>query len=117
MAVGRSGRIVVELEPELKRRFYSRLRSEGRDFKGWLLERVQDYLAISRDSEQAPSDLSELEKRVLEAMSSDVLVQHHVDDLVHATGLDVREIREALLLLELRGRIVEHVGLYRRPRP
>ena len=38
MGVGRSGRIVVEFDPEQKRQLHARLRSEGRDFKGWLLE-------------------------------------------------------------------------------
>ena len=131
MPVGRSGRIVVEFDPDLKRRLHARLRSEGRDFKGWLLERVQDYLGAPRETEGAPrdreelpsglgeieSELSEIEKRVLDALSADGPAHHHVDALLHATGLGVGEIHAALLQLELQGLIVQHLGLYRRVRP
>jgi predicted Rossmann fold nucleotide-binding protein DprA/Smf involved in DNA uptake len=138
MGVGQSGRIVVELDPALKRRLHERLRNEGRDFKGWLLERVEQYLATPRtsaapqdnvdsldgegprgggaspDFERAPSGLSELEERVLEAVSSAGRADHHVDDLVHATGLGIGQIQAVLLELELRGFVARHLGLYRR---
>jgi predicted Rossmann fold nucleotide-binding protein DprA/Smf involved in DNA uptake len=131
MPVGRSGRIVVDLDPELKRTLHARLRSDGQDFKSWLLERVQDYLGAPRETEGAPrdreappsglgeieSELSEIEKRVLDALSADGPAQHHVDDLLHATGLGVGEIHAALLQLELQGLIVQQLGQYRRARP
>jgi predicted Rossmann fold nucleotide-binding protein DprA/Smf involved in DNA uptake len=113
MPVGRSGRIVVEFDPELKRRLHARLRSEGRDFKGWLLERVQDYLGAPRDREP-PAELSEIEKRVLDALSAEGPARHHMDDLLHATGLGVGEIQGALLQLELEGLIVQRDGFCRR---
>lgn len=123
MPVGRSGRIVVELDPDLKRRLHARLRSEGRDFKGWLLERVQDYLGAPREDEGAPrdregppSELGELEQRVLDAVSSDARARQRVDDLVQATGLGFGEVHKALLELELQGCIVQDLGLYRRVR-
>lgn len=156
MGVGQSGRIVVELDPALKRRLHDRLRNEGRDFKGWLLERVKEYLAVprngagpqdgagsqdaagSRDSaeprggersrdgeasgdseasrrrERAPSGLSELEERVLDAMSSSGRAQLHLDELERATGLGIGQLQAALLQLELRGCIAQHLGFYRR---
>jgi predicted Rossmann fold nucleotide-binding protein DprA/Smf involved in DNA uptake len=124
MPVGRSGRIVVEFDPELKRRLHARLRSEGRDFKGWLLERVQEYLEAPRDSrgaprssEEPPSELGELEQRVFDAVSTEARARHHVDDLVEATGLGIGEVQKALLQLELQGRVVQDLGLYRRVRP
>lgn len=114
MPVGQSGRIVVEFDPDLKRRLHARLRSEGRDFKAWLLERVYEYLAESRDTTEAArenveqlSELGEVEKRVLEAVSSGTLAGHHVDDLAHATGLRLGEIQQALLQLELHGHVVQ----------
>jgi predicted Rossmann fold nucleotide-binding protein DprA/Smf involved in DNA uptake len=123
MPVGRSGRIVVDLDPELKAKLHARLRSEGRDFRGWLLQRVQDYLGAPREDEGAPrdheeplSELGELERRVLDAVSADVPAQHHADDLIHTTGLGVGEIQEALLQVELRGLIVQYAGSYRRVR-
>jgi predicted Rossmann fold nucleotide-binding protein DprA/Smf involved in DNA uptake len=131
MPVGRSGRIVVEFDPELKARLHARLRSEGRDFKGWLLERVQDYLCAPREKEGAPrdreeaasqlgeieSELTEIEKRVLDALSADEPVQHHLDHLLDATGLPVGKIHVALLRLELQGLVAQHLGFYKRVRP
>jgi len=138
MPVGRSGRIVVELDPDLKRRLHARLRSEGRDFKGWLLERVQDYLGAPQEKEQAPrgpgeaasepgdiesglgdieAELTETEKRVLDAVSSDARARHYVDDVVRATGLGIGEVATALLELELQGCVVQDLGAYRRVRP
>jgi predicted Rossmann fold nucleotide-binding protein DprA/Smf involved in DNA uptake len=123
MPVWPGGRIVVELDPELKARLHARLRSEGRDFKGWLLQCIQDYLGAPgeregapRDREEPPSELGENEKRVLDALSGDGPAQHHLDDLLHATGLGFGEIHEALLHLELEGLIVQHTGFYRRVR-
>lgn len=124
MPVGQSGRIVVEFDPELKRRLHARLRSEGRDFKGWLLERVQEYLEAPRAGVAAPSradeplpELGEVERRVLDAISSDARARCHVDHLAEATGLGIGEIQAALLGLEVQGLVVEHSGMYRRARP
>jgi predicted Rossmann fold nucleotide-binding protein DprA/Smf involved in DNA uptake len=131
MPVGRSGHIVVELDPDLKQRLHARLRSEGRDFKGWLLERVQDYLGAPQEKEGGPrdreeaasepgeveSELTETEKRVLDAVSSDARGRHHVDGLVQATGLGIGEVANALLELELQGRVVQDLGVYRRVWP
>ena len=44
MPVGRSARVVVELEPEVKRRMYAQLAREGRTMKDWFRERVDRYL-------------------------------------------------------------------------
>lgn len=44
MARGPSGRIVVEVPPELKRRLHSRLAGDGRSLKGWFVEHVNAYL-------------------------------------------------------------------------
>jgi predicted Rossmann fold nucleotide-binding protein DprA/Smf involved in DNA uptake len=131
MAVGQSGRIVVYLDPELKQKLHARLRGEGRDFKGWLLERIQQYLEAPGDnlgpprhSEESPSEigeigseLGELERRVLDAVSSDARARPHVDDLVQATGLGIGEVHKALLELELQGCVVQDLGRYRRVRP
>ena len=130
MPVGRSGRIVVDLDPELKRELHARLRSEGRDFKGWLLERVQNYLGAPQDrkavaSEHADAEpelgeidaeLTEIEKRVLDALSADGQKPQHVDHLMAATGLAIGEIHAALLDLELQGHVAQDLGYYRRVR-
>lgn len=44
MARGPSGRVVVEMEPALKRALHARLVSEGRSLKDWFLECAASYL-------------------------------------------------------------------------
>lgn len=44
MARGPSGRLVVDIDPLLKREFHAALAADGTNFKEWLLARVQDYL-------------------------------------------------------------------------
>jgi hypothetical protein len=44
MARGQSGRIVLEIDPTIKRAIHARLVAEGRSLKGWFLERVEEYL-------------------------------------------------------------------------
>ena len=48
MGQGTSGRMVVELEPELKRRLYASLASEGLTFKQWLIEQADAYISRRR---------------------------------------------------------------------
>ena len=43
MARGNSGRIVVEVEPELKRRLYSALALSGSTLKDWLIKSANAY--------------------------------------------------------------------------
>lgn len=44
MAVGRSGRIVIEIDPEQKQELYAALEKDGISLKYWFLERVGEYL-------------------------------------------------------------------------
>lgn len=44
MPVGRSGRIVIEIDPERKQEVYAALEEDGSNMKKWFLERVDDYL-------------------------------------------------------------------------
>ena len=45
MSVGKSGRIVIEIEPELKHELHSILKEEGKNLKSWFLENVDQYLS------------------------------------------------------------------------
>ena len=45
MAIGSSGRIVVELDPELKKQLYAELERQGRTMKEWLTEHAQELLS------------------------------------------------------------------------
>ena len=45
MSIGNSGRIVIEIEPELKKELHMVLRKEGTNLKAWFLEHVDQLLA------------------------------------------------------------------------
>jgi len=45
MSIGNSGRIVIEIEPELKKELHAVLRSEGTNLKAWFLENVEQLLS------------------------------------------------------------------------
>jgi hypothetical protein len=47
MARSISGRVVLEVSPELKRRLHSRLAADGRTLKEWFLEQANVYLSRS----------------------------------------------------------------------
>jgi len=44
MSIGTSGRIVIEMEPEIKRQLYSLLALDGLTLKDWFLREVNEYL-------------------------------------------------------------------------
>ncbi|MFL9895629.1 hypothetical protein [Paraburkholderia sp. RL17-381-BIF-C] len=44
MSIGTSGRIVIEVEPDLKRQLYSILARDGMTLKDWFLREAQSYL-------------------------------------------------------------------------
>lgn len=44
MAVGRSGRLVIEIDPELKKELYAALEEDGVSLKRWFLDRVEERL-------------------------------------------------------------------------
>lgn len=44
MGIGASGRVVIEIEPELKRQLHAVLRLEGKNLKSWFLENVEEFL-------------------------------------------------------------------------
>lgn len=49
MAIGDSGRVVLEIDPAFKREFYGVLTREGLTLKDWFLMSAKEYL---RDIEQ-----------------------------------------------------------------
>ena len=44
MPYGTSGRIVIEIDPELKAQLYQTLGREGISLKAWFLRRAEEYL-------------------------------------------------------------------------
>lgn len=57
MSIGNSGRIVIEIEPELKRKLHSVLRLEGTNLKTWFLNYVEELLA-DKGQQSLPFDES-----------------------------------------------------------
>ncbi|MGX5174914.1 hypothetical protein ACUR5C_12905 [Aliikangiella sp. IMCC44653] len=46
MSIGKSGRIVIEIDPDLKKQLYSELTSKGLSLKDWFVESACQYLEI-----------------------------------------------------------------------
>lgn len=51
MAIGESGRIVIEIDPELKRRLYSALALENKTLKEWFIALALQHI----NTQQQPS--------------------------------------------------------------
>lgn len=49
MARSTSGRIVLQIDPQLKRALYSRLAMEGRTLKDWVTAQIAAYLGPDED--------------------------------------------------------------------
>lgn len=45
VSIGKSGRIVIEIEPDFKQELYEVLGKEGKSLKSWFLENAQNFLA------------------------------------------------------------------------
>jgi hypothetical protein len=44
MAIGKSGRLVIEIDPELKELLYQSFREDGSTLKEWFIQRATHYL-------------------------------------------------------------------------
>jgi len=44
VSIGSSGRIVIEVEPEVKRQLYATLAREGMSLKDWFLREAEQYV-------------------------------------------------------------------------
>lgn len=42
MAVGNSGRVVIEMHPDEKAKLHKRLKKQGKSLRQWFLEKVDD---------------------------------------------------------------------------
>jgi hypothetical protein len=60
MSIGTSGRIVIEVETDIKRELYSALSREGMTLKDWFLKSANSYLL---DRTQIPLPLSVSDER------------------------------------------------------
>ena len=68
MSIGNSGRIVIEIEPDLKQELHAALKQEGLNLKTWFLENATEFLAdrgqlklaLESDAEQQEIVLDEI---------------------------------------------------------
>ena len=51
MAIGKSGKVLIEIEPDLKQELYVALRRDGLTMKDWFLRNAREYLATQRQPE------------------------------------------------------------------
>lgn len=58
MPVGKSGRIVIEIDPILKQELYKSLGSENSNLRSWFLDNVDKYLA---EKSQLPMNFTVLD--------------------------------------------------------
>jgi len=56
MAVGSSGRVVVEIDPKLKKELYVALAKEGLNLKDWFLQNLDNFLDDQSQFKFALSD-------------------------------------------------------------
>ncbi len=61
-----SGRIVIEIEPEVKQRLHALLALQGTTLKSWFLERVDDYMQYAEEVDQLPLGLQVASNRARE---------------------------------------------------
>jgi hypothetical protein len=64
MSIGNSGRIVIEVEPEAKRRLYAALVRDGLTLKDWFLKNAEIYLAESEDT-QLPKPFPQVKEEAI----------------------------------------------------
>ena len=55
MSIGNSGRIVIEVDPEIKKQLYSMLARDGMTLKDWFLQEAKSYMDTAT---QIPLDLA-----------------------------------------------------------
>jgi|TARA_B110000211_G_C14000523_1_gene518252 hypothetical protein len=67
MPVGKSGRIVIEIDPVLKQELYQSLGKEDSSLKEWFLNHVQGYLS---GKSQVPMNFESDDSRQLPEVSS-----------------------------------------------
>lgn len=49
MSIGNSGRIVIEIDPKIKRQLYSTLARDGMTLKDWFLQEATSYVGTEKN--------------------------------------------------------------------
>lgn len=56
MSIGKSGRVVLEIDPAFKKKLYSELTAEGVSLKEWFLSAAEKYLSEKLEQAEGASD-------------------------------------------------------------
>lgn len=59
MPVGGSGRVIIEMDPQLKQQLYQTLKSEGLTMREWFLQCVKGYLDSKVQQQSLFNDLEQ----------------------------------------------------------
>ena len=63
MPIGSSGRIVIEVDPELKQALHLALRINGSNLKEWFVAKAGEYLDSSDPQSELPLTAQDLERK------------------------------------------------------
>lgn len=63
MPVGKSGRIVIEIDPDVKQELYKSLGKESSSLRSWFLDNVSKYLARDSGPQTNTSDFDSSENK------------------------------------------------------
>lgn len=66
MSVGSSGRVVVEMDPELKRVLHAALAARGQTLKQWFVQQAEEYINSTQQPalDFSKAELIKIEKHV-----------------------------------------------------
>ena len=59
MPVGTSGRIVIEMDPELKQLLHQTLKNDGSNMKVWFLEQVDEYMKSKAQQKRSLTNVAD----------------------------------------------------------
>lgn len=62
MSIGSSGRVVLEIDPDLKKELYSSLALDGINMKQWFLMKADEYLS---DRDQLSLELADSKDKAM----------------------------------------------------
>jgi len=63
MAIGTSGRLVIEVDPDFKKNFYNVLEADGLTLKEWFLQAAREHISRQGDHNVRHDDIEHLGKQ------------------------------------------------------
>jgi hypothetical protein len=63
MAIGTSGRLVIEVDPSFKKNFYNVLEADGLTLKEWFLQAAREHISSRVDNRITHDDIEQPGKK------------------------------------------------------